>query len=518
MDIRLIDTGIKGQSYNICMDRALIDLRKEDKIPDTFRFLGFEPSALVGYHQAVSSEIREDYCRDNGIEIGRRITGGGAIYFDTMQLGWEIVFSSGNIKVSTLENLSEKICTAFAAGLGKMGVDARYRARNDIEVDGKKISGTGGIYESNVYFFQGTLLLDLNPEHLVKSLKIPVEKLISKNFDSILSRVTSLKSIMGQVPPITEIKKSIISGFKECLGMDFYKSDLSDHEINYINRNIDFYSSPEWIKINEFDPVKTRMISEIHKCRGGLFRGYARVDAKRETLKQVYLTGDYFVSPLRTVSDMETFLKDTRFEEIKSKIDEFFELYKPQFQNIDKNDFFKLFEKLFEKTRLSKFLFLDEEDMSRFILINGMTSEDIPDVEYLLLPYCGKKAGCEFRTSDGCSACGECETGTAYKFAEKYNIKPKTVINYENLVETLDELKKKRIKSYIGFCCKEFYIKRSSAFEESGIKALLIDISSPLCYDLRKEKEAYEGKFKGETLLGTEILKNFEDHMKKKIN
>jgi Protein of unknown function DUF116. len=135
-----------------------------------------------------------------------------------------------------------------------------------------------------------------------------------------------------------------------------------------------------------------------------------------------------------------------------------------------------------------------------------MNAEDISSAEYILLPYCAKKPDCEFRNKDKCIACGECETGIAYKFAEKYGITPRTVISYENLLETLKELKIKGIKSYIGFCCKEFYIKRNEAFKNSGIKALLIDISSPLCYKYKKERDAYEGKFNGETTLGARVL------------
>ena len=80
--MRVIDTGLKGAAENMAWDRALMEARAKDIIPDTIRFLRFRPCALVGYHQAVKEEIRVDYCRANRIEINRRITGGGAIYFD----------------------------------------------------------------------------------------------------------------------------------------------------------------------------------------------------------------------------------------------------------------------------------------------------------------------------------------------------------------------------------------------------------------------------------------------------
>ena len=92
---------------------------------------------------------------------------------------------------------------------------------------------------------------------------------------------------------------------------------------------------------------------------------------------------------------------------------------------------------------------------------------------------------------------------------------PITIINYENLVETLNKLKNNNITSYIGFCCKEFYIKRNKAFKDSGIKALLIDISSPLCYNYKKEEDAYKGIFEGETMLNADILQDLSKIMSK---
>lgn len=503
---RVIDTGLKDFSYNICMDKALVELRKDGLIGDTFRFLRFKPCVLAGYHQSIFSEIRLDYCEENGIDIGRRITGGGAIYFDEAQLGWELVFSSESIKLHSLENLTENICSAFTKGISKLGINARFRPRNDIEVEGRKISGTGGMYESSVYFFQGTLLLDFNPENMVKSLKIPVEKLTAKNFSTILSRVTSVKDVLGSIPDLNLIKSAVLSGFREYLSLDFYESGPSPEEENYIKKNRSFYGSKEWIYSNEFDPVKTKMISEIYKCGGGLFKTYAKVDEKRNLLKYIYFTGDYFVSPARTINDLESYLKDIPFDEIIFKIDDYFEKFKPEFQNIGKEDFFNIVMQIMNKANFSKNTGIKEEDLSRFIFVNGMKPEDISSAEYILLPYCAKKTDCEYRNKDKCISCGECETGTAYKFAERYGITPKTVIDYENLVETLDELKRNGAKSYIGFCCKEFYIKRNGAFKESGIKALLIDISSPLCYKYKKEGDAYKGIFKEETSLGVNVL------------
>ncbi|MDH3441196.1 MAG: lipoate--protein ligase family protein, partial [Gammaproteobacteria bacterium] len=147
---RVIDTGVREGRANIAFDAALIEERQAGRVPDTIRFLRFPPTALIGRHQALSREVDVDYCRENGIGTVRRITGGGAIYLDEGQLGWELVFHRSSLGIAALPDLAREICTAVADGLSSLGVDARFRPRNDIEVDGKKISGTGGFFDGDV--------------------------------------------------------------------------------------------------------------------------------------------------------------------------------------------------------------------------------------------------------------------------------------------------------------------------------------------------------------------------------
>src|ERR1019366_6039550 len=72
---RVIATGLRGGRANTAFDQALIEARRESRIPDTIRFLRFRPSALIGIHQFLSHEIKLDYCNAHGIETVRRITG-----------------------------------------------------------------------------------------------------------------------------------------------------------------------------------------------------------------------------------------------------------------------------------------------------------------------------------------------------------------------------------------------------------------------------------------------------------
>ena len=173
---RIIDTGVREGRANIAFDPALIELRQQGKVPDTIRFMRFPPTALIGRHQDLSHEIDLDFCARENIGVVRRMTGGGAIYLDEGQLGWELVFHRASLGIANLPDIAAALCNAAAAGLRELGVNAKFRPRNDIEVDGRKISGTGGFFDGDILIYQGTVLVDMDAHRMVQALNIPAAK------------------------------------------------------------------------------------------------------------------------------------------------------------------------------------------------------------------------------------------------------------------------------------------------------------------------------------------------------
>ena len=157
---RLLDTGYRSAAENMALDEVILECRDGELVPDTIRFLQFDPPAvLVGYHQDVEQEIRLDYVKNHGIEVNRRLTGGGAIYFDRSSLGWEIVASKASVPRLNAEHLFRTMCEGAVNALRTLGIEADFRPKNDIEVNGRKISGTGGTERGGAFLFQGTLLV-----------------------------------------------------------------------------------------------------------------------------------------------------------------------------------------------------------------------------------------------------------------------------------------------------------------------------------------------------------------------
>jgi lipoate-protein ligase A len=315
-DWRLLDTGILSGAENMALDDVILEGRAEHQTPNTLRFLQFSPSTvLVGYHQSVEQEVRVPYCVQNNVEINRRITGGGTILFTPTCLGWEIFADKTAQGVSELRKdlgkLAELVCNGAVLGLKKLGVDAEYRPKNDIEVNGRKISGTGGTERVNSFMYQGTLLIDFDVDLMLRSLRIPVEKLKDKEIDSVKERVTCLKWELGYVPPLDEIKKAFKEGFEEILGVNLKPSGLLPFEESMFDERLPYFKSNEWIDMVR-RPVNTAgNVSAMKKTPGGLIRVSVALDVPGNYIISSFITGDFQVFPQRAIMDLEARLKDT---------------------------------------------------------------------------------------------------------------------------------------------------------------------------------------------------------------
>src|SRR5262245_46121113 len=135
---RVIDTGLRPAAQNIALNRALLEARLAEEIPSTLRFLRFAPSALLGFRQSAKQEFNLDYCRAHDIVVQRRITGGGARYADETQLEWELYLHRRDTGSDNMTVIAKRICHAAATAISALGVDARFRPHNDVEVDGRK--------------------------------------------------------------------------------------------------------------------------------------------------------------------------------------------------------------------------------------------------------------------------------------------------------------------------------------------------------------------------------------------
>ncbi len=506
---RLLDTNARTAAENMALDEVLLELKAQGDIPQTLRFLQFsKPSVLVGHHQSVEEEIRLDYCQQKGIEINRRLTGGGALYWGQSELGWEIYISKKDPRIpSKIEDLYRKMGEASANGLRRLGLKAHFRPRNDVEVGGRKISGTGGTELSGAILFQGTVLVDFDVDEMLRALRIPTEKLQDKEIDSVKERVTCLKWELGRTPSLKSIKEALVKGFQDSFGVRFVTEPITPEEESRLKEKLSYFSSPEYIfKVREA-PARRKTLSSILKAPGGLIRISLALDSKTQVINQIFITGDFFAYPKRAIFDLESFLKNSKATptNIERTIHDFFSETKPNIPGIQEKHLILAIQEALQKADLLPLGFREIETHRLFPVLKPFKEVKKPEV--LLLPYCAKEVDCVYRYQRGCEACGRCSIGDAMEMARSFGMDALTIQSYEDLEATLHQIKRSGASGFIGSCCEPFYGKHRLDFERIGLPGILVDVEQSTCYDLNREKEAHLGTFENQTHLNLPLLR-----------
>lgn len=345
--LRVIDTDIGDGRMHIALGQALIDQHSEGLQPDTLRFMRFNPAAIIGRHQILSDEVNLEHCRENGIEIVRRITGGGAIYLDPGQLGWELAINRKHFTTGVLGDITKILCEAAASGLSRLGLDVKFRPRNDLEVDGRKISGTGGFFDGDTLFFQGTVLVDMNSANMIAALNIPAAKLAKHKLQSGGDRVVTVRELLGDdTPSLAVIRNELRDGICQALGFEPEVGEFSHEEYRLaqeyfddeIGRNDYVY---EIDRIADGDVVS----KGTSVTPGGTIVASLKLKGQqRDRISEVVFHGDLFVTPPRVLFDLESHLKGIFISDIPSAVDAFFQKTEINMMSVQPSHFIEALE------------------------------------------------------------------------------------------------------------------------------------------------------------------------------
>lgn len=518
---RVVDTGVLSAADNMAFDDVLLESKTKYNMPATLRFLRFDPPAvLVGYNQSVEQEVRVDFCRENEIDMNRRLTGGGAILFDRSQIGWEILGAKDDpIFPKALPDLYRKLSNCVVEGLKVLGLDAKFRPRNDIEVRGRKISGTGGTELYSAFLFQGTLLVDFDVELMLKTLRIPVEKLKRHEVQSARERVVCLKDLLDTVPDYTTIKNALIEGFRTGLGVGFEESELDPRELELFESKKEYYRSEEWINRVRSPGGSKQVLSSGLRTEGGILRVSMILDARAKWLEDIMITGDFFSHPMQAVQNLEAVFRDVPLDENKiiESVKKFFKENEFTLMGVTDNDVLELIGETLNKLRLRELGFTLQETNQIFEINTGIKSllENKHKIN-VLTPYCAKQVGCDQRYDKSCDRCSECDSGLLHELADRVELHSEGICSFEDLMETLQKYKKEGNVMFIGSCCQEFYIRHKRKMEAFGLPGVLVDIDSRTCYELGKALKAYKGEFESQTYLRMTLIQKVLDLIDKR--
>lgn len=507
---RLLDTGRSTAAKNMALDDVILRGRANDLIPNTIRFLQFDPpTVLVGYHQDIEHEVRLDYVKRKHIDVNRRVTGGGAIYCDKKTLGWEVIASKKSIPhYRSIEELFRLMCEGAVYALTTLGIRAAFRPKNDIEVNGRKISGTGGVEWADAFLFQGTLLVNFDLETMIRALRIPIVKLRDKELKSAKERVTCIKWELGYEPDLGTIKEALKKGFERTFNVELVKGPLISVEKKVLRETLPAFQSDEWIFFDRRPLTESAVLQTVDKRPGGLVRVSLALDKHKSCIKSVLITGDFFAFPSRAILDLEAALKFTPSDRnsIRCTVHDFFATHEVQLPGISPEDLVNLIIEAVDKASYES-LGISLAEVNHLYPVTRHSRDVLSgDCDYILLPYCAKPPSCEYRKVEGCEKCGKCTFGQVYGLAETVGLKPVTIQNFEHLMATLMTMKKSNVMGYIGCCCSAFYYKHRDDLEEAGVPGIIVDIDDQTCYDLGKMEDAYRGDFEAQTQLKLELL------------
>jgi lipoate-protein ligase A len=257
-------------------------------------------------------------------------------------LGWELAFHRRTLGVKSLPELTQAICEAAADGISSLGVEARFRPRNDIEVAGRKISGTGGFFDGDTLFYQGTVLVDMNPGVMVSALRVPQAKLEKRALDSAAQRVVTLRELLGdKTPDLATIQSALVAAFAGRFGLEPLPAPLSAAERETADTLYrEEIGTEEFVTEIEEPPAARGDLCGRHTGAGGTVTAYLRLEGPAQNrLRAALFTGDFFITPPRVIYDLESHLRGVYLHEVESVVREFFERSDVEVLSVSPADF-----------------------------------------------------------------------------------------------------------------------------------------------------------------------------------
>lgn len=173
--------------HNLALEKYFLDNLPQNAL--IFYLWQNEKTVVLGRNQNAYKECTPELLEKDGIKIARRISGGGAVYHDLGNLNFTFLTHRDNYDVA---RQTDVILTAVRA----LGIPAEKSGRNDITTaDGRKFSGNAYYLTSGACYHHGTLMLDVNAEHVAKYLTVSKQKLSAKGVDSVRSRIVNLSEL-----------------------------------------------------------------------------------------------------------------------------------------------------------------------------------------------------------------------------------------------------------------------------------------------------------------------------------
>jgi lipoic acid synthetase/lipoate-protein ligase A len=269
---------VRRLTFYLAMEEHAAQLLKDNKsIDELFFTWRVRPTVIFGRNQLIDSEVNVAYCKANGIEYYRRKSGGGCVYADMDNLMFSYITRSDDV-TTTFASYTHAIVTMLKG----LGLDASDTSRNDIMIEGKKVSGNAFYHLPGISIVHGTMLYDTNMENMVKAITPSAAKLDSKGVKSVQSHITTLNRYLTM--SIEEFQMHAHSTL--CDG----EIILDDNDITAIERIEEGYLTPEFILGNN-----PRCNMECSGRIEGVGEFKITIELNRNIIRDINIAGDFFL-------------------------------------------------------------------------------------------------------------------------------------------------------------------------------------------------------------------------------
>ena len=268
--------------FNLAMEQYLFETIGQNN--EIFFLWQNDKAVIIGKNQNTEAEINKEFIAKNGIKVVRRLSGGGAVYHDLGNLNFTFITSDDGSECLDMR----KFCRPIINALRSIGANAEFDGRNDITLNGMKISGSAQYRKNGFCLHHGTIIFDSDLSFLEQALNPSFDKMESKGVSSVRRRVTTVREhISGEYD--LERFKNVLK--QTIIGDGFAEYRLTASDINSIKQLSGHYKTWEWTfgASPRFNMHKER---RVEGC--GKIEVYMEVNAG--VIEHIKFFGDFFGS------------------------------------------------------------------------------------------------------------------------------------------------------------------------------------------------------------------------------
>ena len=272
--LKLPDSKTRILPFYLAMEEYAAQIIGED---DIFFMWQVEPTVIFGRNQLIENEVNLDYCREHGIHTYRRKSGGGCVYADMSNIMFSYITRSDNVQFTYAAYTH-----AVVAMLKGLGLNASDTARNDILVDGLKVSGNAFYHLPGRSIVHGTMLYDTDMANMMNAITPSAAKLQAKGVQSVRNHITTLSQHLDiSIEEFKDyVKRTMCSG----------EIELGPADVAKIEEIMQTYLKPEFI-MGSTPRCNVRRTVRIEGC--GEFE--VALELYHNVIKRINIGGDYFL-------------------------------------------------------------------------------------------------------------------------------------------------------------------------------------------------------------------------------